>query len=528
MNKILVPFKETKQFSTLVDDYFSGNDQLKPFYRFTPDVESFKTAIEQRKHHPVNRKVLCERLINQYGKIISPGDRISLKIDSLKNENTFTVTTGHQLNIFTGPLYFIYKIATTIKLSESLKERYPDCDFVPVFWMATEDHDFEEISKVKVFGQEVEWKTNLKGPVGRFSLGGFHHVVNDIKSILGNRFELPALFEDAYLKSNTLAEATRKVVHSLFGEYGLVIIDGDDSGLKSLFKVELKAEIESRLTFSSITQTNNIFSQHYKEQVTPREINLFYVKDGLRERIVPGEDGNFTVFNTDIFFSRKEILIDLEKHPERYSPNVVMRPVYQEKILPNLAYIGGPGELNYWFQLLSTFDTFKIPFPVLILRNCMMVIGSGISKKMAKLELEVNAVFQNTEYLTLEVLESAVALHIGTEKQAAQVQKMMEELSVTYTELDSTLSASIDAEKQKMLKGLQHLEEKARRALKKKNETLVSQVKGIKEILMPKGNLQERTENILSVSNGDVFGFIREILNHTDPFVKQVLNKIPL
>lgn len=521
MSRSTIPFNETGQFSGLVDDYLSGSSELRPFYRFSPDVKGFDEKLKLRKSVQVNRALLHERIMSQYSGISPIHGNVSKNTGLLKQENTFTVTTGHQLNILTGPLYFLYKIATVIRLAEELGKLHPECNFIPVYWMASEDHDYDEIKSVRIFGNNLTWVSGQTGAVGKFPTAGMDDVIKSAAEILGEA--VPEVFVKSYASGANLSEATRLLVNELFGKYGLLVIDGDDKSLKESFIPEMSKEIVGMVSSASVEATNNEFSKKYKVQVTPRDINLFYMTDGIRERIVREQDGSFTVNNTELKFSETELLSELNSHPERFSPNVILRPVYQEKILPNLAYIGGPGELNYWLQLAGTFDAFGIQFPVLMLRNCFLLLNASARRKMDKLNVKQSDIFKSADYLTLQVLENSADIHTGTDQQAAVIQKTFDELAVHYRQLDPTLATTVDAERQKILNSLKNLEEKAKRLLKKKNETVVSQVKALKEQLMPGGNLQERTDNILSYCNGDPETFIDHIVRNTDPFEKNFI-----
>lgn len=523
MSRSTISFSETGQFSGLVDDYMNEASELRPYYRFTPDAKGLLEKLDWRKESKVDRLLLHERLVSQYSGCSDVHENVVRNLGLIANDNTFTVTTGHQLNILTGPLYFIYKIATTIRLAEELGKQHPEINFVPVYWMASEDHDFDEIKSVKIFGSTFTWTTDQSGAVGRYSTAGMEQVIKAVEELLGEKPGIPEIFKKAYASGTNLAEATRVLVNELFGRYGLLVIDGDDKLLKAAFIPEMSDEIRNMISSASVEATNADFSKKYKVQVTPRDINLFYMKDGIRERIIRDSADSYRVNNTDIVFSGDEILSELNSFPERFSPNVIMRPVYQEKILPNLAYIGGPGELNYWLQLGRTFDDFGIQYPVLILRNCFLLLNPSVRKKMDKLSISETELFKSTDYLTLTVLENSSDVHTGTENQATVIQKSFDDLVHVYRQLDPTLVTSVEAERQKILNSLQNLEEKAKRLLKKKNETVVAQVKTLKEQLMPGGSLQERTDNILSYCNGNPDGFIDFIVKNTNPFERSFI-----
>ncbi len=499
MIKSLVSFSETGMFPQLITDYLSDNLQVKPFYFYQHSIHSFEEAMKNRRAQPVNRQVLCHALKRQYSGKYHSGSWpvIEKQIELLSQENTYTVTTGHQLNIFTGPLYYIYKIVSTIKLASELKSRYPDNNFVPVFWMASEDHDFDEINHCRIYGKDYTWKHTSGGPVGRLDTAGLAELGEELKSVFNDPPAIIDQMTGAYKSAKTLAEATRTIAHDLFAAYGLVVLDGDDAGLKQLFVGEMQTELFEHKTFSAVERTNADFGKNYKVQVTPREINLFYMEDTIRERILLDDDGLFHVQNTSLVFNRGQITEELNSYPERFSPNVVTRPLYQEKILPNLAYIGGPGEVNYWLQFKSAFEVSKIPFPVVLMRNCFLIIDKASERKLEKLAIAEPELFQSTDYLILKILESATDIHPGTGHLIPAIDGLFNTLAVEYEKLDPTLVPAVEAEKQKVFNALNNLEAKAKRSLKRKNEITVNQLTSIKDKLFPDGRLQERVDNVI-------------------------------
>lgn len=373
MQKINIEFAQTGLFNSLITDYLAQKDSVKPFYQYAPSLDSFAAIIEQRKKIPSYRKVLTSSLQNQYGELSTIHSLVKDNIKLLNNENTFTVTTGHQLCLFTGPLYMIYKIISTINLALALKEKYPAYHFVPVYWMASEDHDFEEINHIHLFNKKIVWNLKASGSSGELPTETIADVLKNLKDIIGDTDQakhIEHLFEKCYLFNANLADATRALMNELFGKYGLVTVDGNDAQLKNIFIPQMQDELLNQPGNKNITATSKLLeSQRYKSQVNPRNINLFFLEEGVRERIVQSPTGEYEVVNTDLKFS-KEFLIDLlHKQPERFSPNVIMRPVYQETVLPNLAYVGGPGEISYWLQCKSLFDHFTIHYPALIMRS---------------------------------------------------------------------------------------------------------------------------------------------------------------
>lgn len=492
-------YHQTGYFSKLIIDYLNGEVKLSSFYHLPVKMESFAQLIEQRKLMPIDRNVLVQSLQEQY-QTLAISELTKANILKLSSENTFTVTTGHQLNLFTGPLYFIYKIISTINLAKVLKTNYPEFDFVPVYWMATEDHDFEEINHFNVFGNKITLPKTQNGAVGKMKLTGIQEVLNQLKEILGNRpqtDELINLFSDFYTEQKTFADATRVFVNHLFGKYGLVIIDGNDTHLKKQMVEEFKVELTHQQNVTIINDsTTKLETLGYKAQITPRKINLFYLQENFRERIV-FEKGLYKVLNTSISFSETDIITELETHPERFSPNVALRPMYQEKILPNLAYIGGGGELAYWLQLKKAFELNHISYPVLILRNSVLLLDELSKKKLDKIGIGLNKIFKPTETLIKDYLKSKYTGTVNLSEEQKKISSIFNELTKKTETIDVTLKPTVEAEFHKIIKSLTHIESKLIKVQKLKEEDSVNQIARLKERLFPAGNLQERTENVL-------------------------------
>jgi bacillithiol biosynthesis cysteine-adding enzyme BshC len=500
-----LPLASTGAFPPLFLDYISQKAHLQPFYGQFPVIENFEKQLKQKAtFEPRHREVLVQALEKQYAHLSSKPD-----FSVLGQENTFTVTTGHQLNIFTGPLYVIYKIVTTINLSRQLKAAYPDYNFVPVYWMATEDHDFEEISYFNLFGKKYTWQTQQKGAVGRMN----PRELGEALKILPER--LP-IFEKAYLKHDNLADAVRCYMHDLFGHEGLVCIDGDDAELKRLFLPIIEDELMLSTAYRLVKNTTEqIESFGYHTQITPREINFFYLADGMRERIVR-EGDKYQVLNTDLKFSENEILDLARQHPEQFSPNVVLRPLYQEIILPNLAYIGGPSEVPYWMQLKGVFDHFNVPFPLLLPRNFALYINSASRKRAEKLGVTVENLFWDDVRLRKSFVEktSTVSLELTQEKQA--IEQIFNDILRKAITIDKTLEGAVNAERVKVINTLENVEKRLQKAEERNHETEVNQLLGLKSKLFPSGGLQERSENFLNFYLNDST-FIQRLLDSFNP-----------
>jgi len=502
-----INLEETNQFSSLFLDYLSKKNELKPHYNLFPSLSSFGEQLKHKQLSTEIREDLVAVLKNQYQHI---AEQPTAQIQSLADSKTFTVTTGHQLNIFSGPLYFIYKIVTVINLAKQLKEKYPDYHFVPVYWMATEDHDFEEIASFNLFGKKQIWETNQTGAVGRMNLEGIEAIWNEIA-------EMPAFFKKAYTENNTLANATRDYVHHLFGEEGLIVVDADSRTLKKHFTKIIADDLRTHTANDLVEAQNKTLEDlGYKTQIFPRKINFFFLENGVRERIERQEGGTYSVVNTDMKFTEEELFQKVEESPECFSPNVVMRPVYQELILPNLAYIGGPAEVVYWLQLMPVFSHYKIPFPILMPRNFAMVVNKGNAKKIQKLEVNTEVFFQDEHKLRAWFVEKNAETSFELSSEIIVLKKVFHEISTKAEAIDLSLVGFIGAESKKGLKSLQNIEKRLRKAEEKKHETAVNQLLGVKERLFPNGSPQERMDNLLTFHLNDE-SFIQKLLEVFNP-----------
>lgn len=512
--KQTTPLNATSLFSGLFNDYINGSEQVKPFYECHFTKASFELYFQKSNFEKVNRSNLISALNKQATLVSNTSESTKANIALLEKPNTYTVTTGHQLCLFTGPSYFIYKIISTINLAKTLNQNFKDKNFVPVYWMASEDHDFEEINHTHSFGKKVIWNSEQKGSVGEFNTIGIQETIAELKTILGeseNATTLIQLFEEAYLKHFNLADATRYLVNALLGEYGIVVLDGNDASLKSLFKEEFRTDIFENRSFALVNQTIEQLKPTYSVQVNPREINVFYKDHGSRERIEKDGD-RFKVLNTTISFSKEELEKIIESTPEKLSPNVVLRPLYQQKILPNIAYVGGPGEIVYWLEYKKMFESFQIPYPILVPRNFVMLIDKGTQTKLQKLELSILDTFKDGEELVKQLIKTQHAdVHLENEKK--QLTDVFTTVINSVSQIDKSLIASTEAEKQKALNGLNAIEQKINRALKQKSETDVNQIWSIKGKLFPSNTSQERWDNFSMYYTKYGKDFIKELMD---------------
>ena len=518
INPTILSLREVGKFSKLILALEEGDEQLKPFVSQLCSIEGFERKIEERKRFPINRNLLVEGLQSQYEGIeISP--EIRSNIERLSSENTFTVTTGHQLNIFTGPIYFHYKILSTIKLAEQLSAQFPDCRFVPIFWMNSEDHDLEEIGQVNLFGTKYCWDTEQTGATGRMSAEGLAKLTDNLDEKLRTpkAKELLSVFKKAYEACSNLAEATRLFVNHLYADQGLVIIDSDDAKLKKSFETLVESEIIDQILQLPVEESSQkLESLGYHAQVNPRPINFFFLNEGGRNLIE--FDGNrYMVRNTDISFSKDEIINQVKAHSDSISYNVVSRPLFQEFILPNLAYIGGGGELAYWLQYKNLFAKMEVSFPVLVLRDSFLMIDSKSAQIMDENQISPRDLFQEEELLINSILKDSNSEELNLEDEEKKLNEFYNQLGAKAESLDKGLKNGIEAERVKQLKALSNWEGKFRKSLKLKSESQLNRVRKTHHQLFPNGGLQERSMNILEAIERFGPDFLEKTKAHEEP-----------
>jgi len=446
-----------------------------------------------------NRKLLVQKLSEQY-QSIDLHEKVQVNIQSLLDENTFTVTTGHQLCLMGGPAYFIYKIVSTIKTCEIYSKKYPSKKFIPVFWLASEDHDFEEVNHLHLFGKKVEWKTEQTGAVGRMKTEGFDEVFAELNSIM----EIPDIFSSSWSSlspSPSLSCFTRSWLNKLFGNLGLIIIDADDSELKRSFSKVISKEFEEQISKKIVDATNAELSKKYKVQVNPREINFFKLEESKRERFTTENSNNW-----------KELL---SNNPEVFSPNVIYRPLYQEFILPNIAYVGGPNELAYWFQLKDLFAAHGIAYPQLILRDSFLILNSNHQKTISALQLTPKDILEDTEVLKSKYVSSKMEITDTWYQQ--NISRVFDDLKAAVSKIDNTLVATIDAEKTKNLKSLDNLFARIKKAEKARHEIDLNKIEKLKNQLFPEGIFQERRVNFMEFYSRFGEAYIQTLIQNANP-----------
>lgn len=495
-----ISYGQTGYFSKMVTDYVAAKKKLQPFYNHPVSIEGIKTSITERKKFSTDRKLLVDVLQKQYTSV-ETSIEVAKNIDLLQQENTFTICTAHQPNIFTGPLYFIYKILHVVKLAEQLKNELPENNFVPVYYMGSEDADLEELGHIYIEGEKYQWATNQTGAVGRMKVDAALIKMLDTVSgqLLVNPFgaEIVSLMKECYKVGVTIEETTFKLVNKLFQEYGLIILLPDNANLKAAFIPVIQKELTDEFSHKAVKETISTLTSDYKVQASGRELNMFYLIDDKRERIEMIVGGGWSVVNTGLKFTEQEMLAELKQYPERFSPNVILRPVFQEFILPNIVFIGGGGEIAYWLQLKKVFEASVVPYPLMIVRNSFFFVIKEIQVLIEKLQFNYTELFQSETDLINQLVKRDSMQQLSLDKEELELTAFYEQVKALVEKIDTTLVAHTSALQTQALKKISALEKKMLRAEKKKFAAQQRQVQKIKAQLFPNNNLQERTDNLM-------------------------------
>lgn len=501
-----IDYANTNYFSKIALDYIRGADALRPYYAHRPDMEGIEAAMAARKDFPADtRRVLVENMRAHYegnSELAAHRfDKVWQNIAALSSENTFTVTTAHQPNIFGGPLYLIYKILHVIQLSDRLNEKYKSANkhFVPFYYMGSEDADLEEIGQMQVNGKKYVWQTKQTGPVGRMVVDQpLLDLINELEGQVGVGLYGPEyirILRDCYKEGQLIQEATFTFIHRLFGRYGLLILMPDDRKLKQVFEPIVLKELREGFSHSALeTTASNIEKAGYKVQTHGRPINLFYQHLHHRDRIIK-EGELYYIEGQPRPKTRQEIETELREQAELFSGNVVLRGPFQETILPNIAFIGGGGELAYWLEMKGVYEAAGIPYPVLLLRNSFLLLRPGQDALIRKLNLQPAELFLPLHKILDQLLAKKGAV-IDLSQELSELNKLYEKMQQKAAGADPTLATHTQAigkaAQNKAARLVTKISAAQRRRLKIESE----QISKLKESLFPGGSLQERTENI--------------------------------
>jgi len=517
-------------FSNLFLDYITEFENVSKYYKrniHSPSDYTSLFASLSKKDRALTAET-CEIIKKQYSSY-SPSKKTIHNIELLKSNNTFAVVTGQQLGIFGGPLYTFFKTISAIKLCAHLKESYQEYNFVPVFWLESEDHDFYEVSSTSVLGKEnqlvtLEYKDGLEEEVNRgpVSKNVFNEDISNViaslkENLRDTEFKKGVMeyIDKIYRKDRTFLQSFFELLFGIFDEYGLVILDPSDEAIKHLLKPVFKKELQNFRTHTNIlVERSAELDDVYHAQVKVKPINLFMIEDNERLSVEPFEN-DFKLKGKRKKFTFEEIMAVAEEKPEKFSPNVLLRPICQDYLLPTACYVAGPGEISYFAQLMPLYDLYDVIAPMIYPRASATIIEKGVNNIFEKFSLSITdfLIEENSVFNKVMNSLSEIKLESIFKDSGKDIELLFDNLRTYLFNIDKTLVDLTLKTQDRVLQSLEQLKTKAADAEKKKHDTVFRQLAKVSNILYPNQNLQEREINFLYFVNKYGFDFLKDLFN---------------
>jgi bacillithiol biosynthesis cysteine-adding enzyme BshC len=509
---------ESGGYSGLFYDYVYEYQEVGQFFPTNfRDPRAFQTMMATLGARAYDRQTLVATLTEQNKKFGST-DKALDNIALLQRPTTYAIVTGQQVGLFGGPLYTILKTITAIKLSDRLKQKYPENDFVPVFWVEGEDHDFAEMNHISILDGEnkpvrVEYlpggvmpERNL-GPIGELHFDAtLDTTIAQLEGMLQKTdftADLIARLRAAYSTGRTFTQGFTSWLNFLFEDYGLVFMSVNHPAFKKVLSPLFTKEItEYPRTSQTVIRQSAELEDKYHAQIKAKSLNLFLFHKGGRYLIEPREH-DFSLKGTRHFLNKDELLRIALDTPEMLSPNVVLRPLAQDTLLPTLAYIAGPSEIAYYAQLKPVYEEFGITQPIIYPRASGSFLEERVERVMEKFALELPEFFEDPEKLTSKVAEriSEVKADVLFSSAISTLHDALNELKFGLKEIDPTLVGALEGMKSKIDGNITVLKDKTIAAQKRRHETSMRQIEKAIGGLLPNGVLQERDISVLYYMN---------------------------
>ena len=525
-----INFSDIPGHQNLFLDYLYEFENVSDFYPYDfrnrdNYLKIFKNISEKRSYLSAD---ISQIISNQYSNI-NKSETTEKNIKKLSDKKTLAIVTGQQLGILGGPLYTFYKIITAIKLSRFLSERYNDYNFVPVFWLEGDDHDFNEVRAIKIidegnalltigYKEEIE-EDEAKQSVGHIKFdGSIKNVFENLdKNLKDTEFKVQLLNElkNFYSEGKSFKEAFRDLSFKYFDEYGLIIFDPQEIEVKRLLKPIFKKEItDFRLHTEKLVHLSATLEELYHAQVKVKPVNLFLTYDGGRHSIEP-VDNEFRLRRKRKSFTYDQLLELLENEPEKFSPNVLLRPICQDFLLPTAFYIGGPSEISYFAQIKPLYEFYDIVQPIIYPRSSATILESTIENILEKHSVQINDLFIDVENVKKKIINSVAESSIDAmfDGLTNQVETAFDQLKEKLIDLDKTIADSSNRYRDKIFGSINELKSKAEKAQQKKYEVTLRQIDRAAINLFPNSNLQERELNFVYYANKYGEEFIKKIFD---------------
>jgi len=498
-------------------DYLHDPTALREFYpgavRFHHELPA--RAPEVLAAHQTDRNSLCDALQDMNAGW-GAGEQTLENIQRLRDADCLAVVSGQQAGLFSGPLYTIYKALSAVKLAGCLTQRHTKA--VPVFWIATEDHDFPEVAKAEFIGRdcklahvEVSQDLHQEGqPVGRVVIdGSIDGVVEQLLELLpSSEFtsDLETLVRDAWRPGRSYGEAFARMMTSLLGCHGLVLLDPLDQRFKALAApLYSRAALHAHEIATAIeVRSRRLVEAGYHAQVTPSENSFpLFIHDavGARHALTRSDDGKYTTKDADKSYTVEELASLALAHPEQFSPNVTLRAVVQDYLLPTIAYYGGAAEIAYFAQTAEVYRLLERPTTPILPRSSLTMIERHTGRVLERYGLTLADLFAGPE----SVLKRVVEEHLGAEtassfaKTEGAVNSELDSLREQLRSIDPTLADALETGRRKINYQLEGLRARFHRAQMARDEAAHRQLQRAFDQLYPNKELQERHINITSL-----------------------------
>jgi bacillithiol synthase len=512
-----LPFRDVPHQSRLFLEYLADPTQLRRFY---PEAVRFHFELSDRRgrvleNYKTDRATLCDALAEANTRW-GAGHATLENVGRLRSPESVAVVTGQQTGLLTGPLYTLYKALSAIKLAACLTARGTDA--VPVFWMATEDHDWEEVQSAQVIAcdgrlAEVSVAAGLHRegqPVGCVRLDdGVEETVKRLLDLVpSSEFvpELERIVRDSYQTGRTYGESFARMLAALTSEYGLVILDPTDAALKRL-AAPLYSEAArhgAEIAAATDARSRELVAAGYHAQVhtSPDSFPLFIIDEGgARRALARTGEGRYGVKGTRHEWTVEELARLALAEPERLSPNVTLRAVVQDYLLPTIAYFGGAAEVAYFAQTAESYRVLSRPATPILHRASLTVVERRTGRTLERYGLRLEDFFGGLDPVIARVVEE----HLGTEvagalsETDATVGRALDELQTRLRDFDPTLADSLDGGRRKIVYQLEGLRARFHRAQMQRDRAILRQLERAATALYPEKSLQERHVNVASL-----------------------------
>ncbi len=543
-----IPFKALPGYNELFLDYIEDFQSLRQFYEYdyASQDELRKCAEHVSESYKTGRQFfrddLTSILLGQ-NQNFGSGEMAIRNISLLNQHNTLAVVTGQQVGLLTGPMYTVIKALNTVQLSNKLGKLFPEYNFVPVFWLESDDHDFLEINNITVINKEYEVqkfsyfengteKEKYLTPAGRIVIDDhITGLVNDLESSLGSTDFSGELFETirkCYARGKSMSAAFGSFLNFVLGDRGVVLIDPSDARIKELIKpVFRRALAESSEIAENVINTTVELESSHIAQVKPKPVNLFYIHEGSRYLLEPRDGGNFALKNSRQRFTGDELYDLLESSPANFSWNVITRPVCQDFLLPTVAYIGGPSEVSYFAQLKGAYKVFDMKMPVIYPRTSVTLIDGRTKTFMEKNGVDLSGLSDEKELVRLLLRRS---LDTNPEDLFGKMKDELVALFYTFEKqlnaIDANQTAAFMKRANQFTESLEVAKEKFTSAQARQNEVLTGQVRKVVTTVYPASLPQERALNIsmyLNKYGSDLLDMIERDVS-VDVFMHQTVD----